>query len=64
MSYKSQAQRDRCHHLMKEGKLDKEQVEKWDKECGDHTKLPKRLTPKKHTPEMKVWLTKNKPWML
>tara|TARA_R110000868_G_scaffold354191_3_gene615487 strand:+ start:8712 stop:8861 length:150 start_codon:yes stop_codon:yes gene_type:complete len=49
---------------MKEGKLDKEQVEKWDKECGDHTKLPKRLTPKKHTPEMKVWLTKNKPWML
>lgn len=64
MSYKSQAHRDHCHRLLKEGKLDKEQVDRWDAECGDHTKLPKRVGKKQYTPEMRAWLAKNKPWLL
>jgi len=63
MPYKSLAQKARCHKLLAEGKLTKEQVAQWDKE-SEGLDLPHRVTQKKMSKVTEAWVRKNKPWML
>jgi len=47
MPFKSQAQRKKFHQIVKEGKMSKETLDKWELHTPTNKKLPERLHKKK-----------------